>query len=61
MAYVILHNRNTEEDFRYDVPQREAQALIDLAWGGMRRLSWAVKEASDDVAVPRVLNMDGGE
>lgn len=58
MAYVILHNRRTEETFRYDVPQREAQALVDMAWGGTCRLDWAVKEASVDVAVPRVLDMN---
>lgn len=60
MTYVILHNRNTGEDFRYEVPTREAQALVDLAWGGRRGLSWAVKEASDDVLVPRCLSMGEG-
>jgi hypothetical protein len=57
VSHVVLHNRNTGEDFRYDVPEREAQALIDLAWGGARHLSWAVKDASDDIAVPACLKM----
>jgi hypothetical protein len=30
MSYIVLHNENTHEDFRYDVPTREAQALADL-------------------------------
>lgn len=53
MSYVVLHNENTEEDFRYDVPQREAQALADLMGGGDRylRLSWTVKDASSDLLV----------
>jgi len=55
MSYIVIHNENTGEDFRYDVPQREAQALSDLMFGGgrMLRLSWSIAEASNDVAVPR--------
>jgi hypothetical protein len=56
MAYVVLHNRNTGEDFRYEVPEREAQALVDLMWGGPRRLDWAVKDSAG-VLVPDVLKM----
>lgn len=59
MAHVILHNRNTQEDFEFSVPTREAQALVDLAAGGMRPLSWAVKGMSHDVLVPKSLRMDG--
>jgi hypothetical protein len=53
MSYIVLHNQSTEEDFRYDVPQREAQALADLMGGGDRylRLSWVVSDSSDDLMV----------
>lgn len=55
MSHIVLHNENNGEEFRYDVPQREAQALSDLMFGGgrMLRLSWSVAEASDDIAVSR--------
>ncbi|MFJ9580871.1 hypothetical protein ACIRQF_31340 [Streptomyces sp. NPDC101191] len=58
MTYVVLHNRNTGEDFRYEVPTREAQALIDLASAARRPIDWAVKEASTDLLVPGSLAMD---
>lgn len=60
MSHIILHNENTGEDFRYDVPQREAQALSDLMFGGGRilRLSWSIREASYDVAVPRYVRSE---
>lgn len=60
MTYVVLYNRNTGEEFRYEVATREAQALVDLTWGGSRHLSWAVKEASADVLVPGCLAMTEG-
>jgi len=64
MAHVILHNLSTNEDFRFNVPAREAQALVDLAWATARMgapVDWAVKGASHDVSIPRCVRVDGGE
>jgi hypothetical protein len=60
-TFVILFNLNTHEEFRYDVPTREAQALVDmmvcLRYPG---LDWVVKESSADILVPRCVDMSQG-
>ena len=52
-TFIVLFNLNTHEEFRYDVPTREAQALVDLA--SARWIDWGVKDASSDILVPNVL------
>lgn len=54
MTFVVLFNLSTHEEFRYEVPTREAQALVDLTAGG-RWLDWAIKDASTDILVPQNL------
>lgn len=56
-TYVVLFNLNTREEFRYEVPTREAQALVDmtaLAW-----LDWGIKDASSDILVPLRIRVYG--
>jgi hypothetical protein len=50
VTFVVLFNLNTHEEFRYEVPTREAQALVDMAM--VAWLDWAIKDASSDVLVP---------